>query len=96
MPWEIDCRVESRCLISANQPVTCLDAQGDPPNEDLAGPEAYPEWLEESSPSWAVHQIEELVDEDLDDDQFRAEAQEVLSKARLGPPSRRAIDEPLQ
>ena len=96
VPWEIDCRVESRCLISADQPVTCLAAQGDPPNEDLAGPEAYPVWLEESSPSWAVHQIEALVDEDLDDDQFRAEAQEILSKARLGRPTRRAIDERLR
>ena len=96
MPWEIDCPVESRSLISADQSVTCLDARGDPPDEDLAGPEAYPEWLEESSPSWAVHQIEELLDEDLVDDQFRAEAQEVLAKARSGSPSRRAIDERLQ
>src|SRR5271156_906230 len=33
VPWEIECRVEARGLIRDTQPVTCLAARGDPPNE---------------------------------------------------------------
>src|SRR5450432_2845532 len=62
VPWEIDCRIETRGLVATSQP-TCLAAQGDPPDEDLGGPAAYPEWLESSSPTWTLHQIEELLDE---------------------------------
>jgi hypothetical protein len=36
---------------------------GDPPNEEIGDPAAYPEWLADSSPTWAFHQIEELLDE---------------------------------
>src|ERR1700687_6185337 len=45
VPWEIDCRIEARGLFPAAQPVSCLAAHGDPPDEDLAGPAAYPKRL---------------------------------------------------
>jgi hypothetical protein len=73
VPWEIDCRIEARGMVATSEP-TCLAAQGDPPDEDLGGPAAYPEWLESTSPAWTLHQVEELHDEGLDDEQFRVEA----------------------
>jgi hypothetical protein len=91
VPWEIDCRIESRGLVPVARPLACLAARGDPPDEDLDGPAAYPEWLESSSPSRALHQIEELLDEGVDDERFRAEARDILANARLGPPRRRSI-----
>ena len=36
---------EARGLIRETQPVSCLAARGDPPDEDLAGPAAYPRGL---------------------------------------------------
>jgi hypothetical protein len=96
VPWEIDCRIESRGLIPAAQPLACLSAQGDPPDEDLKGPAAYPDWLEGSSPSWALQQIEELVEEGMDDGRFRAEARAILANTRLGQPRRRSIDRQLK
>ena len=36
---------EARGLIRDTQPVSCLAARGDPPDEDLAGPAAYPRGL---------------------------------------------------
>jgi hypothetical protein len=95
VPWEIDCRIEARGMVATSEP-TCLAAQGDPPDEDLGGPAAYPEWLESSSPAWTLHQVEELLDEGLDDEQFRVEAREILGNARLGQPRRRAIDRRLR
>jgi hypothetical protein len=96
VPWEIDCRMESRGLIPMTQPLACLAARGDPPDEELNGPAAYPDWLEGSSPSWALHQIEELLDDDLGDERFRAEAREILANTRLGQPRRRSIDQRLK
>jgi hypothetical protein len=96
IPWEIDCRIEARGLIPAARPVTCEAASGDPPDEDLAGPPAYPQWRMDSDPAWALHQIEELLEEDLDDACFRAEACEILTRARTRSPTRRAIAERLQ
>jgi len=95
VPWEIDCRIEARGMVATSEP-TCLAAQGDPPDEDLGGPAAYPEWLESTSPAWTLHQVEELLDERLDDEQFRVEAREILGNARLGQPRRRAIDRRLR
>jgi hypothetical protein len=40
---------------------------------------AYPEWLADSSPTWAFRQIEELLDEGLDDEQFRVAARDILT-----------------
>jgi hypothetical protein len=94
VPWEIDCRIEGR-RVATSEP-TCLAAQGDPPDEDLGGPAAYPEWLESTSPTWTLHQIEELLDEGLDDERLRVEAREILGNARLGQPHRRAIDRRLR
>lgn len=96
VPWEIDCRIEARGLIPASQSVTCETARGDPPDEDLAGPAAYPRWRTDSDPAWVLHQIEDLLDEELDDTSFRAEAREILSQARGRPPTRRAIADRLQ
>jgi hypothetical protein len=96
VPWEIECRIEARGLIPIAQPVTCLAARGDPPDEDLAGAAAYPQWLMDSDPAWALHQIQELLDEDLDDARFRVEACDILAQARLSHPTRRAIAERLQ
>ena len=96
VPWGIDCRIESRGLIRMAQPLACLAARGDPPDEELNGPAAYPDWLESSNPSWALHQIEELLDDDLDEERFRAEARDILANTRLGPPRRRAIDQRLK
>jgi len=96
IPWEIDCRIEARGLIPAAQPVTCEATKGDPPDEDLAGPAAYPLWRMDSDPAWVLHQIEELLEEDCDEARFRAEAREILTHARSRPPTRRAIAEPLQ
>jgi len=45
VPWKIDCRIQARSVISMAQPFGCLAARGDPPDEDLEGPAAYPEWL---------------------------------------------------
>jgi hypothetical protein len=78
------------------QPLGCLAARGDSPDEDLEGPAAYPDWLGSSSPAWAVHQIEELLDESLDDERFRAEARDILANTRLGQPRRRSIDRQLK
>jgi hypothetical protein len=96
IPWEIDCRIQARGLIPAAQPAGCEAASGDPPDEDLAGPAAYPQWRMDSDPAWVLHQIEELLDEDLDDARFRAEACEILTQARGRLPTRRAIAERLQ
>jgi Plasmid pRiA4b ORF-3-like protein len=96
IPWEIDCRIEARGLILAAQPVTCKAASGDPPDEDVAGPAAYPQWRMDSDPTWVLHQVEELLEEDLDDERFRAEACEILTQARTRSPTRRAIAERLQ
>jgi len=96
VPWEIDCRIEARGLIRAAQPLTCLATRGDPPDEDLAGPAAYPQWLMDSDPAWVLHQIEELLDEDFDDARFRAEACDILAQARGAPPTRRTIADRLQ
>jgi hypothetical protein len=96
IPWEIECRIEGRGLIPATQPVACEAASGDPPDEDLAGPAAYPQWRMDSDPAWVLHQIEELLREDCDEAHFRAEAREILAQARSLPPTRRAIAERLQ
>src|SRR6266403_699957 len=96
VPWKIDCRIESRRLIPSDQPLRCLAAQGDPPDEDLEGPAAYPDWLENSSPAWAVHQLEELLDGDLDDAQLRAEVLDIVGSARPRQPHRRSIDQRLR
>jgi hypothetical protein len=50
----------------------------------------------DSDTAWVLHQIEELLDEDLDDACFRAEACEILTQARGRRPTRRAIAERLQ
>jgi len=50
-------------LPPAQQLAPCQAARGDPPNEEIGDPAAYPEWLADSSPTWAFHQIEELLDE---------------------------------
>ncbi len=84
VPWEIDCRIESRSLVPIAQPLRMPRRAGDPPDEELNGPAAYPDWLEGSSPSWALHQIEELLDDDLGDERFRAEARDILANTRLG------------
>jgi hypothetical protein len=34
VPWEIDCRMESRGLIPMTQPLACIAARGDPPDEE--------------------------------------------------------------
>jgi hypothetical protein len=57
--WEIDCRIESRSLVPIDQPLGCLAARRDPPDEELEGPAVYPDWLASSSSARAVHQIEE-------------------------------------
>jgi hypothetical protein len=31
VPWKIDCRIESRSLVPADEPLGCLAARGDPP-----------------------------------------------------------------
>jgi hypothetical protein len=54
IPRETDCRILARGLIPATQPVTCEAAQGDPPDEDLAGPAAYPQWRIDSDPACSV------------------------------------------
>ena len=97
MPWEIDCHVEERCLILHDQWVACVRTHGYPPDEDLPGPAAYPQWLAESSPTHALCEMEDLMaDEDLDDTRFREEASSILSQARGGEPTRRAIDQRLR
>lgn len=95
VPWEIDCRVKERCLISRDQWVACMDAQGYPPDEDLRGPESYSEWLAESSPTHALCELDDLMAEDLDPTRFREKASSILSQARGGEPTRRAIDQRL-
>lgn len=92
VPWKIDCRIESRSLVPMNQPLGCLAARGDRPDEDLEGPAAYPDWLDSSSPAWAVHQIEELMDGDLDGAQLRAEVLDIVGSTRPRQPCRRSID----
>src|SRR5271156_729126 len=96
VPWKIDCRIESRSRVPMDQSVGCLAARGDPPDEDLEGPAAYPDWLESSNPAWAVHQVEELLDDDLDDVQLRAEVLDIVGSARPRRPSRRSIDQRLR
>src|SRR5450631_393202 len=68
-----------------------MAARGHPPEEDLPGPSAYPDWFRDSEPSWALHQIEEPHDEDLDDEGFRLEARDILVRARSIPLTRGAI-----
>ena len=96
VPWEIDCRIESRPLVSQTQPLACLAARGDPPDEELNGPAAYPEWLEESSPAWALHRIEELLEEGLNGAQLRAEVHDILANTHVAKPGRRSIDQRLR
>ena len=36
VPWEIDCRVEARGLISVREPIACLVSRGHAPDEELA------------------------------------------------------------
>ncbi|MGO8855193.1 MAG: IS1096 element passenger TnpR family protein [Steroidobacteraceae bacterium] len=96
VPWEIDCRIESRPLVSQTQPLACLAARGDPPDEELNSPAAYPEWLEESSPAWALHRIEELLEEGLNGAQLRAEVHDILANTRVAKPGRRSIDQRLR
>ncbi len=96
VPWEIDCRIESRPLVSQPQPLACLAARGDPPDEELNGAAAYPEWLEESSPAWALHRIEELLEEGLNGAQLRAEVHDILANTRVAKPGRRSIDQRLK
>jgi hypothetical protein len=91
IPLEVDCRVEARGLIDAASPAVCLAARGHPPDEDLPGPPAYPDWFRDSEPSWVLHQLEELLDEDLDDEGFRSESRDILARARSIPLTRRAI-----
>ena len=97
VPWEIDCRVEARGLISLTQPVDCLSAQGYPPDEDLPGLAAYPEWFAESSPIHALCELEDLLEqEELNAVQIHDEASDILAQARGGEPKRRAIDQRLR
>jgi hypothetical protein len=97
VPWEIDCRVKGRCLISREQWVACMGAQGYPPDEDLRGPAAYSQWLAETSPTHALCELEDLMaEEDLDATRFREAASSILSQARGGEPTRRAIDQRLR
>jgi hypothetical protein len=96
VPWKIDCRIESRSLVPMDQPVGCLGARGDPPDEELEGPAACPDWLESSGSVWAVHQIEELLDGDFDDAQLRAEVLDIVRSARPSQPRRRSIDQKLR
>ena len=96
VPWKIDCRIESRRLVPVDQPLGCLAARGDPPDEELEGPATYPDWLECSSSVWAVHQIEELLDGDLDGGQLRAEVLDIVGYARPSQPRRRSIDQRLR
>ena len=67
---EDNCRIASRSVVPVTEPLGCLAARGDPPDEDLEGAAAYADWLESSGPAWAVHQIEELLEEGLDSAQF--------------------------
>jgi hypothetical protein len=96
VPWKIDCRIESRRLVPMDQPLGCLAARGDPPDEELAGPAAYPDWLESSSPAWAVHQIEEQLDGDLDDAQLRTDVLDIVGSTRPRQPHRHSIDQRLR
>jgi hypothetical protein len=56
-----------------------------------------PPWFvsgpDSSSPAWAVNQIEELLDDDLDGAQLRAEVPEIVGSTRPRPPLRRSIDQ---
>jgi hypothetical protein len=96
VPWKIDCRIKARSVVPMDQPLGCLAARGDSPDEDLEGPAAYPDWLETSSPAWAVHQIEELLDDEMDDAQLRVEVLDIVGGTRLKPPRRRSIDRRLR
>jgi hypothetical protein len=97
VPWEIDCRIEKRCLISRDQWVACVSAQGYPPDEDLPGPAAYPQWLAESSPIHALCELEDLLaQEDLSKAQICDEASNILAQSRGGEPKQRAIDQRLR
>ncbi len=83
-------------MVPVTEPLGCLAARGDPPDEDLEGAAAYSDWLESSSPAWAVHQIEELLEEGLDGAQLRAEMLDIVGSARLRQPRRRSIDRQLK
>src|SRR6267154_2218686 len=97
VPWKVDCRIESRRLVSMHQPLRCLAARGDPPDEDLEGPAAYPDWLESSSPAWAVLEVEELLlDDDLDGAQLRAAVLDLVGSTRPWQPRRHSIDQRLR
>jgi Plasmid pRiA4b ORF-3-like protein len=96
IPWGIDCRVEARALIDASTPVVCWAARGHVPDEDLPGPSAYPDWFTDSEPGWVMHQIQQMLDEDLDEERFRAEARDILTQARRTPATRRVISNRLQ
>jgi hypothetical protein len=50
----------------------------------------------DSDPAWVLHQIEELLDEDLDAARFRDEARDILAQVRVAQPTRRAIADRLQ
>jgi len=50
----------------------------------------------DSDPAWGLHQIEELLDEELDDARFRDEARDILAQVRAPQPTRRAIADRLQ
>jgi hypothetical protein len=45
----------------------------------------------DSAPSWALHRIEELHDEELDDEGFRSEARDILARVRRAVDSRASI-----
>ena len=55
-----------------------------------------PQWLEESSPAWALHRIEELLEEGLNGARLRAEVHDILANARVAKPGRRSIDQRLR
>jgi hypothetical protein len=78
-----------------DQPLGCLAARGDPPDEELEGPAVNPDWLESNSSAWAVHQIEELLG-NLDSAQLRAEVLDIVESACPSQPHRRSIDQRLR
>ena len=85
------------CLISKDHWVACVDARGFPPDEDLPGPAAYPQWLAQSSPAHALFELEDLLqDYEVDPARFRETANSILSEARGREPKRRAIDQRLR
>jgi len=96
VPWQIDCRIEARSLISARRPIGCLGARGDPPDEEPGGPARYSEWFDSSSPGYAICELEDLVEEKPDAEEFCDRAREILDRARRAPPTRGRIETWLQ